>query len=141
MLALPPPNPDVPETGIIHSHFRLAYGSYEPAGFSFDKQVRLLDFHRDPANADKVHFNQEDQDADHKPIDMEKMNAKRRKKSITVMRSEDHYEVLNLDEDRTAVTEDQIKKSYRKLSLLYHPDKHDEGKYDEVAKEQWLKVG
>lgn len=140
MLALPPSNPDIPDNGIIHSHFSLAVGSFEPAGICFDKLVRLIEFHRDPANVSKVHFNEDDIDPDQKPIDLEKMNAKRRKKSITVMRSEDFYEVLNLDEDRTAVTEDQIKKSYRKLSLLYHPDKHDTGKYDEVAKEQWLKI-
>lgn len=138
MLCLPHSNPLIPTSGIIHSQFCLYERPFEPAGFNHDKLTRLLTFKKSP----HTHFAQDlfvDED-DKKPIDLEKMNAKRRKKSITVMRTQDLYEVLNIYEDRTTVSEDAIKKNYKKLALVYHPDKHEDGKYDDVAKEQWLKV-
>lgn len=138
MLALPPVPEGFSKEGIVYSKFALISGSFEPAGFNFDKLIRLIDVARNPLTSEPVLPSEEE--LNQEPIDMAKMNAKRRKKSITVMRGEDFYEVLNLDADRTQVTEDMIKKSYRRLSLLYHPDKHEEGAYDEVAKEQWLKV-
>jgi len=138
MLALPPSNPNIPPTGIVHSQFCLLERPFEPAGFNHDKLTRLLTFKKSP----HTHFAQEfiAEEDDKQPIDLEKMNAKRRKKSITVMRTQDLYEVLNIYDDRTTVSEESIKKNYKQLALLYHPDKHEDGKYDEVAKEQWLKV-
>jgi len=33
-----------------------------------------------------------------------------------------------------------VVKAYRKASLIYHPDKIGEAKYNEAAKAMWLKV-
>ena len=72
----------------------------------------------------------------------EAMNKKRKQKqqsSLGDLSKKNHYELLLL-EDATA-SEDQIKKSFRKLSLIYHPDKYEEGKYNESAKAKWLQLG
>lgn len=37
--------------------------------------------------------------------------------------TEDHYQILGLDEFKIIATENQIKTAYRKLALEYHPDK------------------
>jgi hypothetical protein len=98
------------------------------------------------AGEDKIGYDdgsdvEEDKAAkDEKNIDYEKLKQKKRKKSLSLMKSEDFYEVLGLDEERYNITEDSIKKSYKKLALIYHPDKYEEGKYDEAAKGKWLRV-
>ena len=140
MLCLPLSNPNIPESGLVVSGYTLHQKWYEPAGFNYDKLVKMICYLKESKCTSTAQEYMDELEGDQKPIDIEKMNAKRRKKSITVMRSQDFYEVLGLDEDKHNVTEDMIKKSYKKLALLYHPDKHDDGKYDEVAKEQWLKV-
>ena len=44
------------------------------------------------------------------------------------------YEILGLEEVKTTVTESEIKKAYRKLSLLTHPDKNGHEHADEAFK-------
>lgn len=44
------------------------------------------------------------------------------------------YDILGLEEVRTTVTETEIKKAYRKLSLLTHPDKNGHEHADEAFK-------
>lgn len=44
------------------------------------------------------------------------------------------YEILGLEEVRATVTESEIKKAYRKLSLLTHPDKNGHEHADEAFK-------
>jgi hypothetical protein len=44
------------------------------------------------------------------------------------------YEILDLESVRTTVTENEIKKAYRKLSLLTHPDKNGHEYADEAFK-------
>lgn len=44
------------------------------------------------------------------------------------------YEILGLEEVRATVTESEIKKAYRKLSLLTHPDKNGHEYADEAFK-------
>ena len=44
------------------------------------------------------------------------------------------YEILGLEEVKTTVTETEIKKAYRKISLLTHPDKNGHEHADEAFK-------
>lgn len=44
------------------------------------------------------------------------------------------YDILGLEEVKTTVTETEIKKAYRKLSLLTHPDKNGHEHADEAFK-------
>jgi preprotein translocase subunit Sec63 len=77
---------------------------------------------------------------DAKNLDYEKLKQKKRKKSLSLMKSEDFYEVLGIASDRNLINEDMIKKAYKKLAIIYHPDKYEDGKYDEAAKGKWLRV-
>ena len=47
------------------------------------------------------------------------------------MHIDDALDVLNLPRD---CTEDEAKKSYRKLALIHHPDKNPESKEEATAK-------
>src|SRR5690606_27453944 len=44
------------------------------------------------------------------------------------------YDILNLESVRTSATDSDIKKAYRKLSLLTHPDKNGHESADEAFK-------
>lgn len=52
------------------------------------------------------------------------------------------YDILGLEEVRSTVTDGEIKKAYRKLSLLTHPDKNGYDGADEAFKsELWIILG
>lgn len=48
------------------------------------------------------------------------------------------YDILGLEEVRTTCTDGEIKKAYRKLSLLTHPDKNGYEGADEAFKSMFL---
>ena len=148
MLCLPVSDPSIPIEGRVVSTFLIAQRSVEPAGKFYHKLMKKLSQRQRTrsqhmAESDEPYVdNDEDElkEANEAGIDPEKLKNKRRKKSLSLMKTQDHYELLGLDEDKATVTEDMIKKSYKKLAIIYHPDKYDEGKYDEAAKEKWLRV-
>ena len=51
------------------------------------------------------------------------------------------YDILGLEEVRLTVTENEIKKAYRKLSLLTHPDKNGSEGADEAFKSECTSRG
>jgi hypothetical protein len=48
------------------------------------------------------------------------------------------YDILGLESVKTTCTDSEIKKAYRKLSLLTHPDKNGYDGADEAFKSEWL---
>lgn len=54
---------------------------------------------------------------------MDHLKNKKINKTLNQIKTQDLYEILGLDGDITEVTEDKIKKAYKKLAILYHPDK------------------
>ena len=52
---------------------------------------------------------------------------------------ENLYEILNLEHKSYQASEAEIKKAYRKATLVYHPDKLGD-KITEADKQIWLKV-
>ena len=46
----------------------------------------------------------------------------------------DYYDILGLEEKKAVCTDSEIKKAYRKLSLLTHPDKNGYTGADEAFK-------
>jgi len=64
------------------------------------------------------------------------MEGKRKQRNKTFSKDISYYELLGLED--ISAGEKEIKKAFRKLSLIYHPDKYEEGKYDDNAKSKWL---
>lgn len=48
------------------------------------------------------------------------------------------YDILGLEEVRTSCSDGEIKKAYRKLSLLTHPDKNGYDGADEAFKSEFI---
>jgi DnaJ family protein B protein 12 len=51
----------------------------------------------------------------------------------------DYYDILGLEEKKAVCTDSEIKKAYRKLSLLTHPDKNGYNGADEAFKSMWTR--
>lgn len=49
----------------------------------------------------------------------------------------DYYDILGLEEKKAVCSDGEIKKAYRKLSLLTHPDKNGYTGADEAFKSMW----
>lgn len=47
------------------------------------------------------------------------------------------YDILGIESEKTSVSDAGIKKAYRKLSLLTHPDKNGYAGADEAFKSTW----
>lgn len=62
-------------------------------------------------------------DGDDAAVDGDEETPAWQLKKLTARNSDDLYELLELGDKRWHATEDDIKKSFRRLSLKYHPDK------------------
>lgn len=126
ILCLPPATGDLPEEGgvVVSSPASPRRKPIEHAGHSYQQQ--LIRTYALDADADLTH-----------PADKAEQQAKKGQPSLRASHgdaakslaskmavgSDDLYELLELGEKRWHATADDIKKSFRRISLIYHPDK------------------
>lgn len=140
-LALPPHDPELEGPTILQGTY-ISQRNVEPAGDIYElylmKRLGLLD--------DSESDNEEEKEdpAQDEGINKEKLNEKRKKANkddiMKKMLFKNHYHALGLESKQFEATVDDIRKAYKMKVLSHHPDKFEEGAYDESAKQQWLSV-
>lgn len=166
MLALPPSDPSLyeeSETGVVvFASNSLLY--VERSSSESDEEEKIKT--GKSKNKKKGKGRKESSDSDYDDAEEQKMmkdkfheewEKKRKNRTdkeldTNALLVDDHYHVLGLEDLGMSATEQHIKTAYRKLALVYHPDKkrggaaeEDDGKQDlnpeeKVKKEIWLKV-
>ena len=152
LLALPPSDG---EASIQLQTFSLKERKVEPVGHNYEKyylkikSLRNVKDGESPTDEDKLNSqdnesvksgedNEDDGDEKVNKADMNKKRKNKRDQAINNYVKKTHYELLNLEDVQS--NENEIKKAFRKLSLIYHPDKYEEGAYNENAKKNWLNL-
>ena len=135
---------EVPYNGIIYRSASIYTKTIEPAGRGYDPFVsrylkrQQYSEEKDYSIEEEVEEEIDAENADH--INMDKMKKKKLNKTIHQIKNQDLYEILDLHDDIDELTENQIKKAYKRLAVIYHPDKYTEETYTDEAKEKWLRV-
>ena len=99
---------------------------YDPAGHSFHAAaLKLLGVNKkeDNKDADNKKVVQDDKEHVYLPSDSYSSKSKKKSGGDGDKQQQDHYALLGLSHLRYLATEDQIRKSYHKTSLRFHPDK------------------
>lgn len=123
-LCLPPATGDIPESGVIVSSPACPTRKpIEHAGHVYQQKViRAYSVHALPPEEDE-----QSSDSPEKPKKQNNAASPADTASTLASKiavgSDDLYELLELGEKRWHATADDIKKSFRRISLLYHPDK------------------
>lgn len=131
MLALPLNDTNL-ESALVVDSLCLRQRRIEPAGRAFhDYILKKQNLENSESECDS------DEEGKKVEIDLEKMKSKKRKSSWIDDGKDNFYEILRLP-SRYEVTEEIIKKAYKKLALVHHPDK--QAVYGEKEKGEWLKV-
>jgi DnaJ family protein C protein 2 len=123
----------------------IAQRHVEPAGDVYElylmRRLGLLDASDSDEDQDKE--NAEEAEA----VNKEKLNEKRKKAKIAnkddIMKKlifKNHYHALGLEHLSFEATIDDVRKAYKIKVLSHHPDKFEDGAYDEAAKQQWLSI-
>lgn len=124
-----------PITGEVLGGFAMISRGVEAAGRPYE--AFLARFHA--AGQGKVIEECEEDIVETGEINEAKLKTKRRK--LSTAHKDDLYEALELYEDRGSITDEDVRRAYKKLVVLYHPDKYGVGDdYTEAAKAKWLKV-
>lgn len=125
VLRLPPATGDLPETGgiIFASPASPTPKPIEHAGHIY--QQRVIRSYSINVSALDEEPDDSDKDAQSTPNGKASSatDAASKLASKMAIGSEDLYELLELGEKRWRATGDEIKKSFRRISLIYHPDK------------------
>ena len=141
--ALLPADPELLEA-IVLAGYSIDQRQVEPAGDCYEtyamKKLGLGEQAVEDEGEEEV-----EKEAEDEGVDKEKMNEKRKKgnrsEALKSLVFKNHYHALGLEDVYVDATLDDVRKAYKKKTLMHHPDKHEEGGYDEVAKQQWLAVG
>lgn len=121
----------------------------EPAGHFYESyykkhQLKLQGVHHEPAATGEDEEEKKDEPTAEQIKDWEKKRKKKKTEAEMLQQklaSSNHYEALGLKEIGVEATEKEIKTAYRKMALIYHPDKQE--KKEGASKDtdpMWLKV-
>jgi len=146
MLALPLSDSGLGVNGFNISASLTLHPDYkktiEAAGHFFDqfyKDKVLGHYNKKSEGSDEEETKAEDFNQD----DVKNFEKKRHKRTEADMikdrLEENLYNILGLQELGMGASEDQVKKAYRKLALIHHPDKATE-ENRAATKEMWLKI-
>lgn len=141
MLALPPIDDTLSEPQVL-AGVTTGQRKVEPVGETYEiylcKKLGLIE----DSDSD-VEEGKAEEDTD-EGINKDKMNEKRKKAhKDDIMKKlifKNHYHALGLEHLQFSATIEDIRKAYKIKVLSHHPDKFEEGAYDETAKQQWLSV-
>lgn len=139
MKALPFPDKTIGDEKQVTGKFSLLSKKFEPAGEIFEKLLGIQSGRITQETAKEEEITKEEK-IEEKKIDFDNLKNKKRKQSWVDKDGLNYYEVLELP-SRNLVTEEIVKKQYKKLCIKYHPDKYQKDEYDEKAKKKWLSVG
>lgn len=139
--ALPPCDEELKEPSILSTTY-IGQWDVEPAGERYElylcKRLGLLDDEDDEAQE------KDEDDSGDEEIDKAKLNEKRKKANKQdIMKKlvfKNHYHALGLEDKYFESTIDDVRKAYKRKVLSHHPDKFEDGAYDEAAKQQWIAV-
>lgn len=140
LLALPPSDADLEGPTVLQGTY-ISQRNVEPAGDVYElylmRRLGLLD---EPDSEDDAEKEKEEDQG----LNKEKLNEKRKKAhKDDIMKKlifKNHYHALGLESLQCDATVDDIRKAYKTKVLSHHPDKFEDGAYDEAAKAQWLSV-
>lgn len=140
-LALPPIDDTLIEP-LVTAGVTTSQRNVEPAGETYElyllKRFGLIEESESEAEEEKA------TGEDDEGINKDKMNEKRKKANKDdIMKKlifKNHYHALGLELLQFSATIEDIRKAYKIKVLSHHPDKFEEGAYDEAAKQQWLSV-
>lgn len=130
ILRLPPATGDLPEEGgvVVCSAATPFRKEIEHAGHCY--QQKLIRTYCVSSSASSATSDIDDDDsspdedsADASSARIRSQDAAKALKSKIAIGSDDLYELLELGDKRWHATADDIKKSFRRISLIYHPDK------------------
>lgn len=125
---------------------------FDAAGHFFDAFYRRKVLNeKDPEEGEEEQKknpsdDEEEKDEAYSKEYIENMEKKRKKKlqdKLTDGEEETHYQVLGLGEKGMDSTDDDIKKAYRKMALIHHPDKKKNDGEEKPSGEtdpMWLKI-
>jgi DnaJ homolog subfamily C member 2 len=125
--ALPAATGELPDIGgvVLASPATPEAGSIEHAGRAYQelwREARGLAAGKEVDKARKTGTGSRE-DADNQNGEPEESHASAHLKKMLAKDSEDLYGLLELGDKRWRATADDIKKAFRRISLLYHPDK------------------
>lgn len=126
VLCLPPATGELPETGgvIISSPACPTPKNIEHAGHVYQKMViRSYSINGPSSDEDATSQPSTASTPSRQPSRGDSIDAASALRSKIAIGSEDLYELLELGDNRWHATADDIKKSFRRISLTYHPDK------------------
>jgi hypothetical protein len=142
VLALPHIDPEL--TGpVMYKGTCTTKRSVEPCGDTYElylmRRLGLIE----ESESENEQEEKGDVGEDH-TINKDKLNDKRKKANKDdIMKKlifKNHYHALGLEEKQNSATVDDVRKAYKIKVLSHHPDKFEEGAYDDSAKAQWLSV-